>query len=461
MEDEWKFGAELYFWGASIGGQSADGSDIDVDVGLPAGAVAGDTITVSDGTTVTNIVLTAADITAATVSTTFPSPGDGNSITVTATLTDQAGNVSPSASDAATVDSSITPAPTVTITEDANNDGLISSAELSGDIDVDVGLPAGALAGDTITVTDGTTTNSIILTAADITAGTVSAIFPNPGDGNTISVTATLTDQAGNTSPSASDSATVDSSITPAPTVTITEDANDDGILEGKQHNTYDIDYYGANTMVGSLYLGALRAAEETLKRIEQDRSRAPVQLRPVLDDLKDLEGRLFHPDLSAESLLEGREVSAHSLAKLFTQELRQSLPAVEDVNTFLSSHQVAVAQLAIAYCDAFIGTNASPGPADSDPSFPAGFFSAPAGTSFSAANRGGFITPLVNRIMGTNLASQPAFADVNAELATFTAAGGRPNNLAQRLLDGGSNTRAIAKGVCAATLGNAATLIQ
>ena len=142
-------------------------------------------------------------------------------------------------------------------------------------------------------------------------------------------------------------------------------------------------------------------------------------------------------------------------------QELRQSLPAVADINTFLSSHQVAVAQLAIAYCDAFIGTNGSPGPADSDPSFPAGFFSAPAATSFSAANRGGFITPLIDRIVGTGLASQPAFGDINAELATFTAAGGRPDNLAQRLLDGGSNTRAIAKGVCAATLGNAATLIQ
>ena len=142
-------------------------------------------------------------------------------------------------------------------------------------------------------------------------------------------------------------------------------------------------------------------------------------------------------------------------------QELRQSLPAVEDVNTFLSSHQVAVAQLAIAYCDAFIGTNGSPGPADSDPSFPPGFFSAPAGTSFSAANRGGYITPLIDRILGSGLASQPAFADVNAELATNTASGGRPDNLAQRLLVGGSDTRAIAKGVCAATLGNAATLVQ
>ncbi len=43
----------------------------------------------------------------------------------------------------------------------------------------------------------------------------------------------------------------------------IHEDADDNGILEGAQHNTYDIDFYGPNTMVGSLYLAALRAGEE------------------------------------------------------------------------------------------------------------------------------------------------------------------------------------------------------
>ncbi len=48
----------------------------------------------------------------------------------------------------------------------------------------------------------------------------------------------------------------------------IKEDANDDGILEGSQHNTYDINFFGPNTMIGSLYLGALRAAEEMAHEI-------------------------------------------------------------------------------------------------------------------------------------------------------------------------------------------------
>lgn len=46
----------------------------------------------------------------------------------------------------------------------------------------------------------------------------------------------------------------------------IQQDGDGDGLIEGIQHQTYDKNYYGANTMVGSLYLGALRAAEEMAK---------------------------------------------------------------------------------------------------------------------------------------------------------------------------------------------------
>jgi hypothetical protein len=141
-------------------------------------------------------------------------------------------------------------------------------------------------------------------------------------------------------------------------------------------------------------------------------------------------------------------------------QELRQSLPAIEDINTFLSSHQVGVAQLAIAYCDALINTDGN-----ADPTTPAMFpgfnFDAAPATAFSAANRGQFVDPLINRIMGTNVATQPAYADVYSELASVAGDATRPDNLVDRLIAGGSTTRAISKGVCAAMLGNAATLIQ
>jgi non-lysosomal glucosylceramidase len=43
-------------------------------------------------------------------------------------------------------------------------------------------------------------------------------------------------------------------------------DANRDGVMEGVQHNTYDVEFYGPNPLGGIYYLGGLRAAEEIAK---------------------------------------------------------------------------------------------------------------------------------------------------------------------------------------------------
>jgi len=43
----------------------------------------------------------------------------------------------------------------------------------------------------------------------------------------------------------------------------IRHDGNDDGIIEDRQHNTYDVEFYGPNPFVGFLYLAALKAAEQ------------------------------------------------------------------------------------------------------------------------------------------------------------------------------------------------------
>jgi uncharacterized protein (DUF608 family) len=48
----------------------------------------------------------------------------------------------------------------------------------------------------------------------------------------------------------------------------ISQDGNDDGLIENTQHNTYDINFEGPNTFVGSLYLAALRAGEEMAREM-------------------------------------------------------------------------------------------------------------------------------------------------------------------------------------------------
>jgi len=45
-------------------------------------------------------------------------------------------------------------------------------------------------------------------------------------------------------------------------------DADRDGVMEGVQHNTYDVEFYGPNPQCGIYYLGALRAVEEMARAV-------------------------------------------------------------------------------------------------------------------------------------------------------------------------------------------------
>ncbi len=45
-------------------------------------------------------------------------------------------------------------------------------------------------------------------------------------------------------------------------------DADRDGVMEGCQHNTMDVEYYGPNPQMGAWYLGALRAMEEMARHL-------------------------------------------------------------------------------------------------------------------------------------------------------------------------------------------------
>ena len=48
-------------------------------------------------------------------------------------------------------------------------------------------------------------------------------------------------------------------------------DPNKDGVMEGEQHNTYDIEFFGPNTMCTAMYLGALRSCEEIARYLGEN----------------------------------------------------------------------------------------------------------------------------------------------------------------------------------------------
>ncbi|MFB9216778.1 hypothetical protein ACFFVE_16495, partial [Vibrio sinaloensis] len=163
---------------------------VDVLVTVPAQAEVGDTLKVSGQP---DRILDQNDIDNG-VTYQYDRPADGDSITVTATIVDQAGNESAPGSDSAVMgDTTATPAPTVVITEDADNDGTISNTEISGQVDVLVTVPAQAEVGDTLKVSG---QPDRILDQNDIDNG-VTYQYDRPADGDSITVTATIVDQAG------------------------------------------------------------------------------------------------------------------------------------------------------------------------------------------------------------------------------------------------------------------------
>ncbi len=138
-------------------------------------------------------------------------------------------------------------------------------------------------------------------------------------------------------------------------------------------------------------------------------------------------------------------------------QNLRQSLPTTATPQAFLSSHQVAIAQLAIEYCNALVD---GPGAAAFFNNFD--FNQAPA-AAYAGAARNQVIDPLIDNIMGIGIQTQPDFVTVRDELGYFTTDGVRPDNLIDRLINSpdNPNTASIAKGACAAVLGSAVMLVK
>jgi hypothetical protein len=149
--------------------------------------------------------------------------------------------------------------------------------------------------------------------------------------------------------------------------------------------------------------------------------------------------------------------------------EVRQSLPAIAGIDAFLSSHQASVASLAIEYCNAMVNDMVA-NPALAAQRFPGFPFTAGTAVAWPAAGSPTedlFLNPLLDRVLGvTQLGTQPARQSVKDELTDLVHGGvsvnpPRPGLVAMGPTTDAARTQAIAKAVCAAAVGNGATLVQ
>ena len=131
---------------------------------------------------------------------------------------------------------------------------------------------------------------------------------------------------------------------------------------------------------------------------------------------------------------------------------VKQQLPSKDSMEGFLSSQQMGVTQLAIEYCNSLVENSVL-----RSAYFPAfANFDATAISAFTSVGRNNIITPLLDKMIGTSLNTQPDRTAVATEL----------NNLIDRLTACGAScpanhTKTVVKASCAAVLGSAAMLMQ
>jgi hypothetical protein len=135
---------------------------------------------------------------------------------------------------------------------------------------------------------------------------------------------------------------------------------------------------------------------------------------------------------------------------------VRQSLPAVHDLQGYLSSHQTAVAQLALQYCNVLVNTPTLRNNFFADVDFNADLTQQSGSVRVPNANGQKLLDILYLKMVGT-AASQLG----NDSNGFDTDVGGLMGTLCSNQTCTGQRTADVVKAACGAVLGSAATLVQ
>lgn len=132
-------------------------------------------------------------------------------------------------------------------------------------------------------------------------------------------------------------------------------------------------------------------------------------------------------------------------------QLVQRQLPSIDNIETFISAQQMGITQLAIGYCDSAIDDNTLV-----NTWFPGVDLTKTPDDVFSISNRDQFITPLIDKLMPLDIATQPEKNAIAIEISA----------LITRLLScegtcESERSKTIAKASCTAIVASAVTLVQ
>jgi len=123
-----------------------------------------------------------------------------------------------------------------------------------------------------------------------------------------------------------------------------TWDTDGDGLLDGEQHNTYDIEFWGPNPLSSVLLLGALRAMEEMALRLGQKDEARHYHMLFEQSSAR-VDEALWTGEYYAQRLDEvDRHAYQHGLGCLSDQMLGQSLSHVAQLGYVLPAARVTAA---------------------------------------------------------------------------------------------------------------------
>ena len=192
---------------------------LSVSFTLPASAVEGDQLTLTDGVTEQLFEIDTVALLSGTIATTFPTPIDGGVIRVEAFYSSADDTLLSSSSDQATLDLEPNNPPEVTIIADLDNSGFLSLEESVEQADVEIVLPASVVVNDRVEIRIGSMVVDKVLTPLDVANGQIVVPVTSLVEGGTLLVLVRIFDEAGNVSNVASDSVLVDTIAPVPPTV--------------------------------------------------------------------------------------------------------------------------------------------------------------------------------------------------------------------------------------------------